>query len=199
MWPFDSRKKLASQGKVQQRKHKRMLAPPGVVSDLGDLLDISESGMRVHCAQHLMVAQGDLVWLQLRCGELGMQVRAKVAWIRRTGVKERIMGLQFVGLKPSMLAAIQVLARQGASSRSTQAAPKDQTPVRIAAQLPDPHTVLGVPRDASFELIHKAYRSLARQYHPDFNNSPQALIRFREITDAYRVLKRQAVTAAATV
>lgn len=196
MWPFDSRKKLASQGKVQQRKHKRMLAPPGVVSDLGDLLDISESGMRVHCAQCLMVTQGDIVSLQLRCGDLGMQVRAKVAWVRRTGVKERIMGLQFVGLKPSMLAAIQVLARQGANARSPQSAAKEHTPVRIAAQLPDPHASLGVPRDASFEVIHKAYRALARQYHPDFNNSPQALIRFREITDAYRALRREALAAA---
>ena len=37
-------------------------------------------------------------------------------------------------------------------------------------------------------LIKKAYRKLAKQYHPDVNHSPDAADRFREITEAYDTL-----------
>lgn len=52
----------------------------------------------------------------------------------------------------------------------------------------DYYEILGVPRDASEEEIKKAYRRLARQYHPDVNKSPEAEARFKEINEAYQVL-----------
>ena len=54
---------------------------------------------------------------------------------------------------------------------------------------PDLYTVLGVERSVSQEELKKAYRSLARQYHPDANTSdPQAEARFKEISQAYEIL-----------
>ncbi len=54
---------------------------------------------------------------------------------------------------------------------------------------PDPYKVLGVRRDASDEEIKRAYRRLARQYHPDLNNNSKASEqRFKEISEAYEVL-----------
>jgi len=51
------------------------------------------------------------------------------------------------------------------------------------------YDVLGVPRDASEEEIRKAYRALARKFHPDVNpNNPQAEARFKEISEANTVL-----------
>ncbi len=51
------------------------------------------------------------------------------------------------------------------------------------------YETLGVARDASPEDIKKAYRRLARQYHPDANpNHPDAAERFKEISRAYEVL-----------
>jgi len=47
---------------------------------------------------------------------------------------------------------------------------------------------LGVHRDSSFDEIKKAYRKLAREYHPDVNSDPSVKDKFKEITAAYEVL-----------
>ena len=53
----------------------------------------------------------------------------------------------------------------------------------------DLYDTLGVPRNASEADIKKAYRKLARQYHPDRNpGDKQAEARFKEIQGAYDVL-----------
>lgn len=52
----------------------------------------------------------------------------------------------------------------------------------------DYYEILGVARDASDEDIKKAYRRLARKYHPDVNKSADAEERFKEINEAYAVL-----------
>ncbi len=53
----------------------------------------------------------------------------------------------------------------------------------------DYYQALGVPETASADEIKKAYRKLAKQYHPDANqNDPQAAERFKEVGEAYSVL-----------
>ncbi|MGO9783158.1 MAG: DnaJ C-terminal domain-containing protein [Streptosporangiaceae bacterium] len=52
----------------------------------------------------------------------------------------------------------------------------------------DFYQILGVPRDASQEDIQRAYRRLARTYHPDVNKDPGAEDRFKDISEAYDVL-----------
>jgi molecular chaperone DnaJ len=52
----------------------------------------------------------------------------------------------------------------------------------------DYYEVLGVKKDASAEEIKKAYRRLARQYHPDVNKAPDAEAKFKEAKEAYDVL-----------
>jgi curved DNA-binding protein len=55
----------------------------------------------------------------------------------------------------------------------------------------DYYDVLGVSRDASEEEIRGAYRRLARRNHPDVNKEPGAEDRFKEISEAYEVLRDQ--------
>jgi curved DNA-binding protein len=52
----------------------------------------------------------------------------------------------------------------------------------------DYYARLGVDRKASADEIKKAYRRLARKYHPDVNSEPDAEERFKEIGEAYEVL-----------
>ncbi|MCW2947604.1 MAG: molecular chaperone DnaJ, partial [Actinoallomurus sp.] len=56
------------------------------------------------------------------------------------------------------------------------------------AQSRDFYETLGVSRTASQEEIQRAYRKLARKYHPDVNKAPEAEDRFKEISEAYSVL-----------
>jgi molecular chaperone DnaJ len=56
------------------------------------------------------------------------------------------------------------------------------------ARQPDHYKTLGVDRKASAEEIKKAYRKLARQYHPDTNKEAGAEDRFKRISEAYDVL-----------
>jgi len=52
----------------------------------------------------------------------------------------------------------------------------------------DFYEVLGVPRTATQDEIQRAYRKLARTYHPDVNSDPGAEDRFKEVSEAYDVL-----------
>jgi len=53
----------------------------------------------------------------------------------------------------------------------------------------DYYRTLGVPREASADDIKHAYRRLARKYHPDLNKEAEAEARFKELGEAYEVLK----------
>lgn len=59
----------------------------------------------------------------------------------------------------------------------------------MAVKYKDYYEILGVPRNATQKEIHAAYRKLARKYHPDVNKSPEAEEKFKEIGEAYEVLK----------
>jgi molecular chaperone DnaJ len=56
------------------------------------------------------------------------------------------------------------------------------------AAVRDLYEILGVQRDASADEIKRAYRSLAREHHPDVSSAPEAEERFKEIVGAYEIL-----------
>ncbi len=60
----------------------------------------------------------------------------------------------------------------------------------------DYYEVLEVPRTATPEELKKAYFKLAKKYHPDTNKSPEAEMKFKEINEAYEMLKDEQKRAA---
>ena len=53
----------------------------------------------------------------------------------------------------------------------------------------DYYKVLNISENATLEEIKKAFRELAKEFHPDKNKSSDASVKFREIFEAYEILK----------
>ncbi len=71
------------------------------------------------------------------------------------------------------------------STARRQAHQEKPQPEVTAAALETYYAILGVDEDATFEIVRKAYRLLARRYHPDLNRSPNATARMQQINEAY--------------
>jgi molecular chaperone DnaJ len=62
---------------------------------------------------------------------------------------------------------------------------------QVAALKRDYYEVLGISREADDDAIKRAFHDLARDWHPDVANAPDAEARFRELAEAYSVLSKR--------
>jgi curved DNA-binding protein len=60
---------------------------------------------------------------------------------------------------------------------------------KVGMQYKDYYEVLGVTRDADAEGVKRAYRKLARKFHPDVSKEKNAENKFKEVQEAYEVLR----------
>ena len=67
-----------------------------VSSTLGDVLDLSATGMRIRCARKPDCSAGSELDVELEGLDGSFQVHAKVAWVKRTGLRKHEVGLEFV-------------------------------------------------------------------------------------------------------
>ncbi|KAA8496214.1 Chaperone protein DnaJ [Porphyridium purpureum] len=90
------------------------------------------------------------------------------------------------GSRTDSYARGQFRARVRSAGYSGRAAARRGAQVRMDGS--DYYARLGVSRSATDAELKKAYRSLARKYHPDVNDSPDAKEKFQSLTEAYEVL-----------
>jgi curved DNA-binding protein len=72
---------------------------------------------------------------------------------------------------------------------SRRSAPEERRDAAIGMKYKDYYAILGLERGASDEQIKKAYRRLARKYHPDVSKEAGAEEKFKEVAEAYQTLK----------
>jgi len=176
-----------------KRGHERELEPVGLWCTLGTVLDISISGLRVACMGKAPDRPGRLVTFSLSgvAGEL--DATARVVRVDPRGWKKYEMGLEFLGLTQQQRRLLEALVRLAAPDiKSSDAPPPAATPKE---RVPDHYLTLGVPRDATAQVIRKAFHALALKYHPDSTHTGDTAKAFQRVHDAYAALKDAAARA----
>ena len=173
---------------------------------LGQVIDLSRGGMRIACDSKPPVEVGQRGAIKLTCPDGSLPLTGRVVWIRRCGgwrLKKHEIGIEFVAIDEPMRRTVELLAKFGfidpvsatqgpgdqrwrTTSQNTQK--KAQQAVHVDFDLPNYYQILGVEPDADEAEIKKAYRKLARLYHPDVAADGGDAERFTQITEALAVL-----------
>lgn len=168
---------------------------------LGDILDLSGTGMRVGFKGRCPIKVGQTVPVKLKTPHGSVSVAARAVWRRRTGlIGGYQIGFHFDGVKPNQAIALATIARfgfiapqgvQSASSESDEQGSKvGGSPEAIQANIvmAEYYERLGLPPEATPQDVKHAYRQLARQYHPDVAPGEENQKKFLQLREAYDLL-----------
>ncbi|HEB61413.1 MAG TPA: hypothetical protein ENJ06_06270 [Phycisphaeraceae bacterium] len=184
-----------SAGRKSRRRHTRK-TPQGVSCDLGELIDLSNSGIRLSSKHKPGLQIGELTTLNLSAPDGSLRLRAHLVWLKRISLRRFEMGFTFINVRADVAVQLDSLLNTGrlhAAEQSSAGGYGTNTrswsrPDKIAEE-PDYYAVLGVSRDASDEEIRLAFRTLARKYHPDAGGNEATSAEFARTTEAYRILR----------
>jgi len=171
--------------------------------DLGVVLDLSTVGMRIAAEGKPPLQVGKVVKIRLRIPEGAIAVDGRAVWIHRTGFRKYQIGIEFVNVKRSISAALDMLGRFGFLTLGDAAAAdpaafadagaasarKRKRNVRVSVEVPDYYGILNVDPSATEEDIRNAFRALARKHHPDVSADPKSATQFIQIHEAYEILR----------
>jgi len=153
---------------------------------LGELVDLSVSGMKVMCLKKPMT--GGVLRFNIGNGSQRLPVAGRVVRVRRVGMKRFEAGVMFVDITPAKAKAIEALAKFGFIGGSSDPFSMNNTK-KPRASVADLYGILGVRRDASDEQIRHAFHELARKHHPDISHNAESAKAFQACHDAYVTLK----------
>ncbi|MDX2132690.1 MAG: DnaJ domain-containing protein [Planctomycetota bacterium] len=181
----------------------------GLRCAIGEVVDLSALGVRVRFVQAPSVQPGDMFDMVIASESQRVRVPARVAWVRRSGMRGGELGAKFEQVRPGVAAALVQLARFGFITTDADACvlpPEDparaeapaekpatpdgaRPPMTASIEVEDLYSMLGVPRTATEDEIKKAYHARALELHPDRNSSDDAAARFADLAKAYKVLR----------
>lgn len=163
-----------------------------VSCELGRLIDLSRSGMRLQSDGPTPVAPGQVLTLHLEHRQGATDVTALVRWRRRKGWRRFELGLQFTALPEGKRDALEQLARFGFMAPKAAATARHgepRPPVHASITLPDYYRILGVSEHANPEEIRRAFHEQVKVHHPDAGGDGQ---QFVEIHRAWETLQDHA-------
>ncbi|MEM9414149.1 MAG: DnaJ domain-containing protein [Planctomycetota bacterium] len=194
-WPTKS-KEPGSAG-WRHRKAERF-GTASVKCQLGTVIDMSATGMRLACDKKPPVVVGNVYTTKISFDDGAMPLQVQVRWLRRKGLKRYELGLHFVALKSGadrVLEAVAMFGMASAARPSKQAAAprgkgkrKGAGRASVSTDLPDYYKVMGLKPDATPAQIKSSYRKLAVALHPDRSDAPDAIEKFDRLHEAYEVL-----------
>lgn len=179
----------------------------GLSCALGEIVDLSATGMRLRHKGRPPVRAGDVHAFTVESESQAVRAQGRVAWVRRRGVGTFEIGVQFQGIKPGVSRALVQLAKYGfiqardgerrgppgdAGSSSAATPPPGSTPptgVRAAIEVEDLYAILGVAPHATGAEVRAAYHRLAKELHPDTGASPEQAERLVLVNKAFSILR----------
>ena len=192
------RKPIGTRARIAERHEAH-----GLHCGIGDLVDLSASGMRVIGKGKCAVTVGARVPLVVSNDGQCVRVTGLVVWLRKPplGNGAYQFGVRFVDVRPGIAAALEQLAEFGcintqsigggaapdASTGSTGGTAGAPAPSRV--EIENLYSNLGVTTDATDADIKRAFHALALKFHPDRNKDDNASQQFATINKSYMVLK----------
>ena len=188
MWPWSKRTFETSENGATCERAERVQT--AVVScAMGPIVDISRSGMSIRVQRATLLSVGTEMEIELNAPTDSMSVRIRVVRVQATGGGRHEIAMEFVGMSEEDRVAVENLARHGKRRASGVFSSEEKREKLIEAlRMPDYYQTLGLTPCATEEEIHKAYRVLARKYHPDVCHEEGAQQRFCAINDAHDTL-----------
>ncbi len=192
MWPWNKGggKGGAPEGGSAGAEHRRgaRMQTAVVTCALGEIVDISRTGMSVSVQRAGLGAPGTEIAVELSAPTDSMEVRVRVVRSKPRGAGRSEVALEFVGLGEEETVALENLIRHGKRRAGVFNNDERRRKMVEALRMPDYYRLLGVGPNATIEEVQRAYRELARKYHPDVCKEEGAQERFCLINDAHSTL-----------
>jgi hypothetical protein len=162
-----------------------------LTSTLGDVVDLSGTGVRVRKTGRPGVVVGQVMPVTLRSDQCHVTLKSRVVRIKRNGLRECEIGLAFVEIRPGLRNALHHLARFGFIPNLDKRGGGEhvQPEKKHKSAIPDYYGLLKISPTATDDQVRVAYHEAARRYHPDANRSADRVFMFEAVSEAYRILR----------
>jgi DnaJ-domain-containing protein 1 len=182
-------KRAERQTRRRGKREEERFSTDLLTSTLGDVVDLSGSGLRIRRKSASGVTVGQVLKVELRSDQCHITLKCRVVRVNRTRLREYDIGLTFVEIRPGLRSALHSLARFGFIPNLGSKPDHSGAGATPRPAIPDYYGLLKIPESATEEQVRAAYHDAARKYHPDANRTASRVFMFEAVTEAYRTLR----------